>query len=214
MPRSRIIKPEFWSDEKLARLSRDARLLYIGLWTASDDYAVVKGNPMWLRSQIFPYDKIKIDQFKKWLNELLGCKRLIAFEKSGENYFFIPSFLAHQKVDHPSRTRNPDPPPEILARASREFRDETETETETETEVHIRPGNIQLGEFNNVTLSQKELEQLNNQYGEKETSDKIEKLSIYMASKGKKYKSHYATILNWERMDEKKDGKKPPCVVD
>ena len=31
----------------------------------------------------------------------------------------------------------------------------------------------------------------------------IERLSSYMASKGKQYKSHYATILTWARKDEK-----------
>ena len=35
------------------------------------------------------------------------------------------------------------------------------------------------------------------------TLDYIERLSEYLASKGKKYKSHYATILSWSRKDDK-----------
>ena len=53
------------------------------------------------------------------------------------------------------------------------------------------------GEFNNVKLTKEEyhkLEQAN-------LLPYIEKLSSYIASKGKKYKSHYATILNWSRKD-------------
>ena len=53
------------------------------------------------------------------------------------------------------------------------------------------------GEFKNVKLSKEEyhkLEQAN-------LLPYIEKLSSYMASKNKKYKSHYATILNWSRKD-------------
>lgn len=54
------------------------------------------------------------------------------------------------------------------------------------------------GEFKNVKLSKDEyhkLEQAN-------LLPYIEKLSSYIASKNKKYKSHYATILNWSRRDK------------
>ena len=54
------------------------------------------------------------------------------------------------------------------------------------------------GEFQNVKLTKEEyhkLEQAN-------LLPYIEKLSSYMASKNKKYKSHYATILNWSRKDK------------
>ena len=56
MARSRILKPEFWSDEKLALVPREARLTFAGLWTCSDDYGVTKGHPAWLKAQLFPYD--------------------------------------------------------------------------------------------------------------------------------------------------------------
>lgn len=61
------------------------------------------------------------------------------------------------------------------------------------------------GEFNNVLLTDEEyhkLEQAN-------LLPYIEKLSSYIASKGKKYKSHYATILNWSRGDKKEEKKLP-----
>jgi len=46
---------------------------------------------------------------------------------------------------------------------------------------------------------EEEFEKLKTQFGEKGTNERIENLSQYIASKGKKYKSHYATILTWER---------------
>ena len=55
------------------------------------------------------------------------------------------------------------------------------------------------GEFKNVKLTKEE-------YAKLEKSNLlpyIEKLSSYIASKGKKYKSHYATILNWARKENK-----------
>ena len=38
MARIRTIKPEFWTDAKIADLSPDCALFFIGLWTIADDY--------------------------------------------------------------------------------------------------------------------------------------------------------------------------------
>ena len=58
---------------------------------------------------------------------------------------------------------------------------------------------ILYGEFKNVKLSDEEYQKLK----DKNLLDYIERLSSYIASKGKKYKSHYATILNWSRKEIK-----------
>lgn len=55
------------------------------------------------------------------------------------------------------------------------------------------------GEFSNVLLTDEEHSKLISQLGEDGTKQRIENLSLYVASKGKKYSSHYATILSWER---------------
>ena len=73
-----MIKPEFWSDEKLALLSLQARLTYIGLWNLSDDYGVVKGHPSWLKNSIYPYDDIRLDEFGAWLSELTRIGRIVS----------------------------------------------------------------------------------------------------------------------------------------
>lgn len=61
------------------------------------------------------------------------------------------------------------------------------------------------GEFSNVLLSKAEHIKLVEQYGVAGTKERIERLSGALASKGYKYKSHYATILTWERMDKKRE---------
>jgi len=113
MSRIRSIKPEFWNDEKLTRLSRDSRLTFIGMWTQSDDYGVVKGHPLWLKNQIFPYDNIDLEVFQKWLEELESGKFIIPFVTNEEKYYFIRNFSKHQRVEHPSKTQNPQPPKNI-----------------------------------------------------------------------------------------------------
>ena len=58
------------------------------------------------------------------------------------------------------------------------------------------------GSFENVELTDEEYQKLKDQFQDYES--KIEALSSYIASKGVKYKSHYATILNWSRKDQEK----------
>lgn len=55
------------------------------------------------------------------------------------------------------------------------------------------------GEFKNVELTDDEYAKLKN----KELLYMIDRLSSYMESKGKQYKSHYATITTWARKDNK-----------
>ena len=63
-----------------------------------------------------------------------------------------------------------------------------------------------LGEFKNVKLTQSEFDKLDKKFVD--AIERIETLSVYLKSKGDKYKSHYATILNWDRMERKRHGEK------
>lgn len=61
------------------------------------------------------------------------------------------------------------------------------------------------GEYNNVLLTDEELEKLKTEFSDWE--DRIERVSIYVASTGKTYKNYLATIRNWARKESK--DKKP-----
>lgn len=63
---------------------------------------------------------------------------------------------------------------------------------------------VTYGEFDNVLLTKTEYDKLLAKFGEAKTKEFIENLSAYIASKGHKYKSHYATITNWDNLDKKK----------
>lgn len=58
-----------------------------------------------------------------------------------------------------------------------------------------------------VLLSHSEYQKLVEKYGVSETHDMIDGMNIYAESKPKKFKeydSHYKTLLNWKRLDEKR----------
>ena len=65
-----------------------------------------------------------------------------------------------------------------------------------------RPRKHKYGEYKNVLLTDDEFEKLKAEYAD--YLDRIERLSSYIASTGKAYKSHYATIRNWARADSEK----------
>ncbi|WP_343302881.1 hypothetical protein AAHN97_15145 [Chitinophaga niabensis] len=107
MPRIRSIKPDFWNDEKLGQEPEAIMLTFIGLWNFSDDYGVVRSNPLWLKNQIFPYKSaLRIEVFSSWLERLAELEAVIPFSYRGEGFYCIRTFRRHQKVDKPSKARN------------------------------------------------------------------------------------------------------------
>lgn len=59
----------------------------------------------------------------------------------------------------------------------------------------------------NVHLFPEEYDKLVTKFGQDGAEERIEALSLYIKSKGveRKYKDHYATILNWERMNKDRE---------
>ena len=88
---------------------------------------------------------------------------------------------------------------------------ENENENDNENDVSLqRYGDVssktrkkavkhKYGEYSNVLLTDDELSKLRSEYPD--WNERIERLSAYIASKGTKYKSHYATIRNWARKE-------------
>lgn len=108
MARIRTVKPEFFADEKLSKLKRDVRLLYIGMWVFSDDYGTVRSNPVWLKSNVFPYDEeLRTNDVKLWLDALVKARMLEPFEYNNEGFYNIRTFDAHQKVEKKSKPMVP-----------------------------------------------------------------------------------------------------------
>lgn len=107
MARIRTIKPEFPQSETVGNLSRDARLLFIQLWTICDDSGRTRAASRMLASLLYPYDDDAREKIPSWLEELdrAGCIRLYLVD--GQHYLEIPKWLKHQKIDRPSASKFP-----------------------------------------------------------------------------------------------------------
>src|SRR5579862_1899257 len=99
MGRIRTIKPEFPHSETLGRVSRDARLLFILLWTIADDSGRARADSRLLASLLFPYDDDAKEQISVWLTDLEGAGAIRLYTVDGNSYLDIPKWLTHQKID-------------------------------------------------------------------------------------------------------------------
>lgn len=77
-----------------------------------------------------------------------------------------------------------------------------ESSTSADTKID-EPAKNSYGEFGNVKMTTAEFEKLVQAEGADRANALIEELSSYLASSGKRYKSHYATLLNWGRRKDK-----------
>gem|GEM_PF-1227778 len=100
MAKIRSIKMEFWLDEKIGSLPPEARLLYIGTWSLADDNGVLRGNPAYIRSQLFAYDEeVTAADVRRWIELLTAERMLVPFTHRGEHYLLVRRFRDHQKID-------------------------------------------------------------------------------------------------------------------
>lgn len=91
-----------------------------------------------------------------------------------------------------------------------EIEKEKEIETEQEKEIEEsapppspKPVRHKYGAYKNVLLSDEDYTKLQAEFP-RDWSDRIERLSEYIASTGKSYKNHLATIRSWARKDKPK----------
>lgn len=106
MARIRTIKPDFWTDEKLAECSPSARLLFVGMLNFSDDYGNLPRSSKKLKMQIFPSDSIDCE---KLVLEIFKNGLAREYETNGDKFIHIKGFLKHQKIDKPTKSNIPSP---------------------------------------------------------------------------------------------------------
>ena len=106
MARIRTIKPDFWTDGNMVKLSPFARLLYIGMWNFTlCDHGHVADDAMKLKLQILPMDPVDIDAL---LAEIMAQGRVIRVaDEDGRTYLLVKRFEDHQKIDPRWKTRCP-----------------------------------------------------------------------------------------------------------
>lgn len=78
--------------------------------------------------------------------------------------------------------------------------DKTSTDTYAETAEDSDPQKQKYGEYQNVLLSDEDIEKLKSEFPY-DWRERIERLSEYMACKGASYSNHLATIRSWAKRE-------------
>lgn len=110
MPRARLLKPEFFKDEELGKLSRDHRYLFEGLWCLVDREGRMEDRPAYIKNEVFPYDlDVTPDLVDRWLTDLAAprigdahCEPreegfISRYVVGGKRYLFVHAFAKHQR---------------------------------------------------------------------------------------------------------------------
>lgn len=212
---NRIIKESITTSEKLASLSDFEFRLWIGLITQADDAGRGDARPAVIKGRVFPFrERLTVKDIGSSLRALAdkGCVTL--YEIGGRPYFYFPNWSKHQRV-RDCKPKYPEPTDDSLRQVAADCGEarqsaaiiqsnpiQSESESESEYKGDSARAKHKYGEYKNVLLTDDELEKLKAEYAD--YLDRIERLSSYIASTGKAYKSHYATIRNWARADAEK----------
>lgn len=113
MARMRSIKPEFWMDRKLARLlSRDERMLYVGLWNQADEHGRCLGDPRVVQGTVFPYeDDLTVQDLDRMLDSLAKAGVIVRYSVDEDPYLWLPKLAQHQRLE-PEKVLSRHPAPD------------------------------------------------------------------------------------------------------
>lgn len=126
MARNRIIKPEFWADAKIGRLSLGARLLYIAMWNFADDYGIISASPRRLLGDVFENDEsVQIGDVTRWLAEIEAQGMVRKYTADEKEWYEIVKWLSHQRISHKSTRVNPKPPAQLSGDSPATLRQDT-----------------------------------------------------------------------------------------
>jgi hypothetical protein len=202
MADTRMIKTKIWSDEWFSELSVDAKLLNIFLLSNKNTH-------------ICGYYQISVKEIMFYTG--LTQKRIeAAFVEIIENVIYHDGWVIIRNYPRYQNVTNNLKVQASIERALKEIPEyilnlnhKSKSEAIDSLSIGSKKGKTvekpvgndkkMYGEFKNVALTDEEKEKLKTKYGKSEALSLVEELSTYIKSKGKRYSSHYATLLAWAR---------------
>ena len=114
MARIRAIQPDFARSPSMGRVSREARLLFVLLWTIVDDEGRCHATLDDLAQVLYPVDLDASMHLLSWLDELENEGCIERYEVDGVDYLRVVRWRRHQRIYHPTKSYLPPPPSEEL----------------------------------------------------------------------------------------------------
>lgn len=228
---NRILKESICISEKIDSLSWFDEVFLYRLIVNCDDFGAFDARPKILKSSLFPLkESVTIKQIEESLNKLATLHLVEVYEYDGRPFLWLPAWEKHQKIRTKKR-KYPLPDwhemniekqtatdcnnlQQIVTTCNNlqqtatdcnnllpESESESESESNPNTNVKHHTKKHRHGYYQNVLLTDEELGKLKTEFSD--WAERIERLSEYIASSGKTYKNHLATIRTWARKEKK-----------
>jgi len=95
----RMVYMKIWTSEQFGGLSDKAKILYIGMVTLADDDGRLRGNPAYLRGQIFPYNEdLSVTDVLQFRNEVEKSGLITTYSIDGFEYIEHPKWEEYQVI--------------------------------------------------------------------------------------------------------------------
>lgn len=100
--RIRQVKPAFWTDAKIGRLSVEARLFAIGTWMLADDAGWLEWNVAEIGAALYPYDPAqeREERISDMGSALVDLGLLVVYTCG---HAHVPHLVDHQRLAGPTR---------------------------------------------------------------------------------------------------------------
>lgn len=208
---NRILKESIRTSRSVNNLSDFDFRVWTYLITYVDDYGRGSADAELLKGLCFPRRKgITEAQISRAISNLAMSGMVILYTVDGEPYLAFPNWEKHQQI-RSKQSKFPAPEDGVISSDSicnQMISDDckccrnpiqSNPNTNPNTKEKRTPAH-RYGQYQNVLLTDGDMEKLRSEFPS-DWQTRIERLSEYMASSGKSYKDHLATIRSWARKD-------------
>lgn len=105
----RMLDGSIWANEKFSDMHPMACLLQIGIINLADDQGRCKAHPLYLRSQIFPYRDVSVDDITTWLSHIVANGTAIIYQVDGKDYLQLVNWWQYQSHSFAAPSEYPRP---------------------------------------------------------------------------------------------------------
>lgn len=207
MADGRIVAKRITRSKKIASLSSDtARMFYTWLIPYLDVEGRMESDPLLLKADIAPLlTHITEKTIRTILDELHSYGLIILYKVGCTEYLQLTKFDENQpnlRKDRERESTIPAPTPETIRSDS----GATPEQLPSKIKINRREDKEKIKHLDAVFLTEDEHKKLIEANGELLVNKAIEILNNYIMANGKKYKSHYHTLLQWPLTEAKKQG--------
>lgn len=108
MAKTRMLKHDLRTSEKVASWPIPIRYFWVLLWGYVDDHGKGRDNPLLIKADCFPLDTdITGDTIDGWLWHLSGDGVIVRYTVEGIDYLAVKNWGEHQKPPHPTADVSP-----------------------------------------------------------------------------------------------------------